>query len=440
MKYDCIIIGAGLAGLTATYKLAKSGKKVLLIEKEKFLGGRNSSWLDGDFFVEAGFHRHIGYYKELPKLLSEVGVNINDIVMWEKEAEIKIINDKKIVLGISPFHNPFTFIKDIIGNKEFLSFRDKLSLLKLFIFGFFDYKFYSSELDKYSILEYCEKLHISDNVIKYIVTSLSTGIFFLPIDKYSSKLFFGLFYPSIFRLISLRIGAYTGGMSDVIAKPIANKIIENGGTIMVNTKVKKLIIKDNKVLGVETDSEYLSNYTILATDIDNSKKLVNELESIEINKVKKMLTTSAISVSIELSKPMMPLDRVTFSPLTMIASFTEESRSTFKASCGRLSIILANPDEYLNWSDRKIFNKLIKEFEKININLKDYILDYRVIRHENKFYNFGPGNDYLRPNTDSGIEGLLLCGDYTNQSMFSTMEGAVISGINVYNYINKRKN
>ena len=63
------------------------------------------------------------------------------------------------------------------------------------------------------------------------------------------------------------------------------------------------------------------------------------------------------------------------------------------------------------------------------------MLDYRVIRHENKFYNFGPKNDYLRPNTDSGIEGLILAGDYTRQKMYSTMEGAVISGMNAYKFI-----
>ena len=80
MKYDIIVIGAGLAGLTAAYYLTKERKKVLLIEKEKFLGGRTSSWNDNGMMIESGFHRHIGYYKELPKLLKEVDVSLNTIV------------------------------------------------------------------------------------------------------------------------------------------------------------------------------------------------------------------------------------------------------------------------------------------------------------------------------------------------------------------------
>lgn len=434
-EYDVIVIGAGLAGLTCAYKLAKSNKKVLLIEKEKFIGGRTSSWDDNGFYVEAGFHRHIGYYKKLPKILKEVGVKLNDIVMWEKEAEIKILKDEKIVLGISPFHNPITFIKDILGNNEILTIKDKISLAKLFIIGFKDYKFHPKELDKYSILEYANKLNITNNVKEYIVTSLSEGIFFLPKEKYSAKLFFGLFYPAIFHLISLRIGAYKGGMSELLAKPIADEFTKLGGTIKLNTKVSSLIKLNDKIIGVKTNKNIYSKCVVLATDIYNTKDLVSDLDSKEIKKILDLPTTSAITVHIELTKPMMPLDRTTFGPLSILTSFTEESRSTFKESKGRLSIILGNPDEFLKWSDEQIISKVIEEFKKYNMDIKKYMIDYRIIRHENKFYNYGPFNDDKRPNTNSEIKGLVLAGDYTRQKMYATMEGAVISGINAYKFI-----
>ena len=62
--YDVIIIGSGLAGITASYKLAKLNQKVLILEKENYLGGRTSSWNDNGMNIESGFHRHIGYYEE----------------------------------------------------------------------------------------------------------------------------------------------------------------------------------------------------------------------------------------------------------------------------------------------------------------------------------------------------------------------------------------
>jgi len=39
MHYDIIVVGAGIAGLTASAFLAKSGHSVLLLEKDEKVGG-----------------------------------------------------------------------------------------------------------------------------------------------------------------------------------------------------------------------------------------------------------------------------------------------------------------------------------------------------------------------------------------------------------------
>src|SRR3954454_2158176 len=40
MKYDVIVVGAGTAGLVAGSLLAKEGKRVAIVEKHRYLGGR----------------------------------------------------------------------------------------------------------------------------------------------------------------------------------------------------------------------------------------------------------------------------------------------------------------------------------------------------------------------------------------------------------------
>ena len=55
MNFDCIVIGAGLAGITAARDLESSGKNVLLIEASDDVGGRlRSDRLDG-FILDRGF-------------------------------------------------------------------------------------------------------------------------------------------------------------------------------------------------------------------------------------------------------------------------------------------------------------------------------------------------------------------------------------------------
>jgi phytoene dehydrogenase-like protein len=55
-RYDIIIVGAGLGGLTSGALLARAGRKVLVIEKSNSVGGAASSYKVGDLFVEGSLH------------------------------------------------------------------------------------------------------------------------------------------------------------------------------------------------------------------------------------------------------------------------------------------------------------------------------------------------------------------------------------------------
>ena len=60
MKYDIVIIGAGLGGLTAGAKLSKEGKRVLVIEQHDRPGGYATTFTRGDFTLEVGLHEMYG--------------------------------------------------------------------------------------------------------------------------------------------------------------------------------------------------------------------------------------------------------------------------------------------------------------------------------------------------------------------------------------------
>ena len=48
--WDCVIIGGGLAGLTASIFLARAGLSVLLLERSKKLGGRaRTEFMEGNY-------------------------------------------------------------------------------------------------------------------------------------------------------------------------------------------------------------------------------------------------------------------------------------------------------------------------------------------------------------------------------------------------------
>jgi phytoene dehydrogenase-like protein len=82
-RYDVVIVGAGLGGLTAGAILAREGRKVLVIERSNSVGGAASSYKSGELFVEGSLHETSDpHHPRDPKhdVLTRAGVI--DAVKW----------------------------------------------------------------------------------------------------------------------------------------------------------------------------------------------------------------------------------------------------------------------------------------------------------------------------------------------------------------------
>ncbi len=76
MNYDAIVVGGGIAGLTATAYLAKAGYKTLLCEKESHCGGLVSSF-ERDGFVFDGGIRAIENSGIVMPMLRQLGIDVD---------------------------------------------------------------------------------------------------------------------------------------------------------------------------------------------------------------------------------------------------------------------------------------------------------------------------------------------------------------------------
>jgi phytoene dehydrogenase-like protein len=75
-KYDHIIVGSGISGLTLAYLLSVNGKKVLLLEKASSIGGSLKRFYKNGIPFDTGFHFTGGFYKDgiLYDMLSVLGI------------------------------------------------------------------------------------------------------------------------------------------------------------------------------------------------------------------------------------------------------------------------------------------------------------------------------------------------------------------------------
>jgi protoporphyrinogen oxidase len=81
-----IVLGAGLAGLSCAYELAKAGHKVTVLEKDGCEGGMAHSYQVGEFTVDHGPHRFHSRDKELLAHVHEV--MDNDLVVRDRLSRI----------------------------------------------------------------------------------------------------------------------------------------------------------------------------------------------------------------------------------------------------------------------------------------------------------------------------------------------------------------
>ena len=433
MDSDVIVAGAGLAGLSCAFELAQGGYRVLVLESQPWTGGRTASWTDPDGMrVESGLHRVLGVYREMPELLKRAGVGWDDIVIWEDEVEFRQPKPAaSAVFTAAPMKNFLQTLADVAGHNDYLPPMAKLSFSRFVVQGLADYANRPSWLDARSVRDYATELDVHPEVVSKLLEPLVAGIYFVPASRMSAFVFMSLIAPYLDNAASMRVGAFAGGMTEVMAEPLAEAIRARGGMVLTSAPVEALSIENDRVVGVRAAGvEHRARHVVVATSIRAAQDLVRpHFGASEWAKpLLQLPTMPAVTLQLELEEPSMEVDHTTFGVGTSLACFSEQRRTTFRGLPGRLSIIMAPSEELIGLPIDRVLAIALEDADKLGLNVRNRVTRYRMVNHVDDFYSLAPGNEHLRPPQETPVRGLSLAGDYTRQRYVATMEGAVVSG------------
>ena len=248
MKYDVLIVGGGMAGLTSAAYLSKYGYRVLLCERQNKVGGLVNSFDFNGFTFDGGI-RAVENSGILFPMLRQLGLKIdfdrNNISIGIEDEAVKLVSEDSLAdyqgLLNKKFPDNVDDIEKIIGEiKKVMKYMDIL-------YGIDNPLFLDFRNDK----EYLFK-KIIPWLFKYITTIKKISNFNAPIDEYLQKFtenrslidiiaqhffkktpaFFALSYFSLYLDYKYPIGG-TGTVTQKMEK----FILDNKGDIKKETEI-----------------------------------------------------------------------------------------------------------------------------------------------------------------------------------------------------------
>ena len=260
MKYNTVIIGGGLAGLTAGATLSKFGKKVLLLEQHHKPGGCATTFKRGDFIIEVGLHEMCGLEKDGSLL------RLFDMLEVDQEVELLQVPELYAVLSDQEkFVFPHTYDaaskalidkypEDEKGIKRLMKLLagirsegvklPRTPLKRKLMYPFMPLLYPNLvEATRHTVGSWLDKYIANENA----KLDLLAHIVYWGDDPYTLSMFY---YGLPFSSFIGSGGYFIKGGSQELSDHLAAYIQKHGGTVLLGKKAEKIITKNGQVTGV----------------------------------------------------------------------------------------------------------------------------------------------------------------------------------------------
>jgi all-trans-retinol 13,14-reductase len=239
MKYDIIIIGAGLGGLTAGAKLAKEGRKVLVIEQHSKPGGCATTFRRGDYTLEVGLHE-----MDSPSAGDMKTRIFNDLDVFNNVEFIRLPEFYHFINGRNEITIPHNHEIAIERLSEL--FPEEISGIKTYFKQILTPKKKdpaNAPTKDISVGEFLDSIIQNEDLKLVLLGNLG----YFHDDPYSLSLaYYSVAQGSYF----IRGGSFIKTGSQKLSDHFADFIKTHGGEVILNHTVTEIIISKNKVVGV----------------------------------------------------------------------------------------------------------------------------------------------------------------------------------------------
>ncbi len=430
-----IVIGGGLAGLSAGVALAEAGCRVRLFEQKPFLGGRATSYVlpDGEH-VDNCQHVTLGCCTNLEDFYQRVGAG-NKIKFFDR----LLFQDPQGRTGVmqagmlpAPLHMAGSFTTFAP-----LSFADKLSIGRA-LFEILRTKGQPADLAEsppISMLEWLRRRRQTAGAIERFWRVVLVSALDEELDRTDARYGIDVFWKGF---LSNRTG-YRMGVPVVPLSELYDgckqEIERRGGEVTLRSPVRRIDFAGEEIRGVEFDggrTETADAYVFALQQGNLLDLLPEDRKSTGIFAGVQRIRVSPITgVHFWFDRVVMREPFVTLLDTTTQWIFNKTMLyGNANGDQGQyLQLVISASYDLLPKPRQEIIDLCLREVrhalpEASNAKL----VKATVIKEAAATFSPEPGIDAFRPNQATNVARMFLAGDWTNTGWPSTMEGAVRSG------------
>lgn len=359
-QYDVVIIGGGITGLVAAYKLSKSGKKVLVIEKQKQLGGMLRSVKREKYSIEEFYHHIFQNNAEIINLIKEIGL-IKKLTWKEASTSFYYKNN---------FYR-MTIPTDLLKFKP-LSFSEKM---KLSIFLLRIRLINPEKLDHISAKDFIIR-RAGNSVYEKFFKPLLSAKYGKNLHKISAAWFVERINTRNKRGYKGEILGYMKGGFEIIIKKLEEEIKRFGGEILTGKEVKKLSIKNNKISYLVLDNKKIYADYLISTISSLALLKICEFPENYKEKIQSLGNQGTICVLLGLKKKITDFYWTNLIKDTVFRVIVEHTNfQPFENYKEHIIYLASYPDEdsYLwNLNNKQLFSVYFRDLQKVvKIKIED---------------------------------------------------------------------
>jgi len=247
MRYDTIIIGAGLSGLAAGIRLAMFDKKVCIVEKHSEIGGLNSFYVRKNRTFDVGLHAMTNFTPKgvrsspLGKLLKQLRFSHDDFRLCQQDMSEIRFPEKSL-----KFTNDFEFFRQEVAE----TFPDQIDGFNKLVEKILSF----DELN----LDDADCLSSRPVLESYISNPVLIDMLFCPLMYYGNAREGDMdFYQFVIMFKSIFIEGFSkpqGGMPYIL-NLMAEKFEHLGGELRMGNGIKTINAKQQTVCSVTLENE-----------------------------------------------------------------------------------------------------------------------------------------------------------------------------------------